>query len=95
MKPRTIEATLNISDVAETLFNDLTEKDEEQHRKSGLWLSPAQMLEELEKMRIEDFSRWEKWKAWQSRSLTAPDPQEPEPDRPRFHWYFHPVGNGT
>jgi hypothetical protein len=91
MMPRTIEASTAISDTAEILFNDLTERDEDQHRRTGLWLTPAQMLETLEQLRIEDFSRWEKWESWQSRSMVSSDPQDPEPDKPRFHEIFHPM----
>jgi hypothetical protein len=93
MSPRTIEASKVISDVAETLFSDLSDLDEEQHRHTGLWLTPDQMLEALELARIDDFSRWVRWKSWDSHRLSGESPEIPEPDRPRFHFYFHSVAS--
>jgi hypothetical protein len=92
MMPRTIEASQTISEVAEKLFTNLSDLDEDQRRRTGLWQTPYQMREALEQARMDDFSRWEKWNAWDLRRLSGEPSEIPEPDRPRFHLIFHPVG---
>jgi hypothetical protein len=92
MRPRTIEASRAIKDAAERLFSDLSELDEEQHDRTGLWLTPYEMIQALEQMRIDDFSRWEKWKSWDLERIAAEFTKMSESDKPRFHLIFHPVG---
>jgi hypothetical protein len=93
MSPRTMAAMYTISDVGETLFNDLTKIDEKHHQETGLWFTPKEMLDRLDQMRIDDLIRWKIWKGWEKRMAENAQAQETEPARPRFHESFHPASN--
>lgn len=62
MSKNALEATVTISLVAEKLFNDLSKKDQEAKKQTGLWLTPYQLYQALEEMRVKDLDHWQRTK---------------------------------
>jgi hypothetical protein len=58
----TLKAMFSISLVSQSLYDEISRRDKEMKKLTGLWLTPYQLFESLEQIRAEDYELWKNGK---------------------------------